>query len=33
MFEDGLKDRNMEEEVRVYDLAELLAQTIKSDKK
>ena len=33
MFEDGLKDRNMEEEVRVYDLAELLAQTINSEKK
>jgi Fe-S oxidoreductase len=33
MFEDGLKDRNMEEEVRVYDLAELLVQTINSGKK
>ena len=33
MFEDGLKERNMEEEVRVYDLAELLAQTINSVKK
>ena len=33
MFEDGLKERNMEEEVRVYDLAELLAQTINLGKK
>ena len=30
MFEDGLKDQNMEEEVKVYDLAELLAQSIDS---
>jgi Fe-S oxidoreductase len=33
MFEDGLKDRNMEEEVRVYDIAELLAQASNSEKK
>ena len=33
MFEDGLKDRNMEEKVRVYDLAELLVQTVNSEKK
>jgi Fe-S oxidoreductase len=28
MFEDGLKARNMEEKVKVYDVAELLAQTV-----
>ncbi len=31
MFEDGLKDRNMEEKVKVYDIAELLVQTTKSE--
>ena len=33
MFEDGLKERDMEEKVRVYDLAELLAQSITSGEK
>jgi Fe-S oxidoreductase/nitrate reductase gamma subunit len=33
MFEDGLKERDMEEQVRVYDLAELLVQTINPGKK
>ena len=28
MLEDGLKDRSMEEKVKVYDIAELLAQTV-----
>jgi len=28
MFEDGLKARNMEEKVKVYDVAELLVQTV-----
>jgi hypothetical protein len=28
MFEDGLKARNMDEKVKVYDVAELLAQTV-----
>ena len=28
MLEDGLKDRNMEERVKVYDIAELLAQAV-----
>jgi Fe-S oxidoreductase len=28
MLEDGLKDRNMEEKVKVYDIAELLAQAV-----
>ncbi len=28
MFEDGLKARNMEEKVKVYDVAELLAQSV-----
>jgi len=31
MFEDGLKSRDMEEKVKVYDVAELLAQTIKPE--
>ena len=31
MFEDGLKDRNMEEEVKVYDIAEVLAQSVKPE--
>ena len=31
MFEDGLKSRDMEEKVKVYDIAELLAQTIKPE--
>jgi len=32
MFEDGLKSRDMEEKVKVYDIAELLAQTVTSVK-
>jgi Fe-S oxidoreductase len=32
MLEDGLKDRNMEEKVKVYDIAELLAQTVLKEK-
>ena len=28
MLEDGLKDRNMEEKVKVYDIAELLVKTV-----
>ena len=33
MFEDGLKERDMEEQIKVYDLAELLAQTVSAGKK
>jgi hypothetical protein len=32
MFEDGLKTFDMDEKVKVYDIAEILAQTIKSGK-
>jgi Fe-S oxidoreductase len=32
MFEDGLKSRDMEEKVQVYDIAEILAQTVQSEK-
>jgi len=33
MFEDGLKERDMEEKVKVYDIAELLAQTSNFERK
>jgi Fe-S oxidoreductase len=32
MFEDGLKAHDMEEKVKVYDIAEILAQTVTSEK-
>ena len=32
MFEDGLKTYDMDEKVKVYDIAEILAQTVKSEK-
>jgi Fe-S oxidoreductase len=32
MFEDGLKERDLEEKVQVYDIAELLAQAVVSKK-
>jgi hypothetical protein len=28
MFEDGLKERDMDDQVEVYDIAELLAQAV-----
>ena len=32
MLEDGLKTRNMDEKVKVYDIAELLAQAVLREK-
>jgi hypothetical protein len=32
MFEDGLKTFDMDEKVKVYDIAEILAQTVTSSK-
>jgi hypothetical protein len=33
MFEDGLKTYDMDEKVKVYDIAEILAKTITQGKK
>jgi hypothetical protein len=32
MFEDGLKTCDMDEKVKVYDVAEILAQTVTSER-
>jgi hypothetical protein len=32
MFEDGLKEKDMEEKVKVFDIAELLSQAVRPAK-